>query len=59
MSGASDRANGRVSGPVLQSVFLAVLDHSAAMKMHLRRATRFYSLGSRGGLSKSDFNDFA
>ena len=28
MSGASKRANGRVSGPVLQSVFLAVIDHS-------------------------------
>ena len=28
MSGASERANGRASGPVLQSVFLAVLDHS-------------------------------
>ena len=28
-SSASERANGRASGPVLQSVFLAVLDHSA------------------------------
>ena len=28
MSGASERANGRASGPVLQSVFLAVFDHS-------------------------------
>ena len=28
MSGASERANGRVSGPVLQSVFFAVLDHN-------------------------------
>ena len=28
VSGASKRANGRASGPVLQSVFLAVLDHS-------------------------------
>ena len=27
MRGASERANGRVSGPVLQSVFLAVLAH--------------------------------
>ena len=26
---ASERANGRASGPVLQSVFLAVIDHSA------------------------------
>ena len=29
MSGASEQANRRVSGPVLQSVFLAVIDHSA------------------------------
>ena len=28
MRGASKRANGRASGPVLKSVFLAVLDHS-------------------------------
>ena len=28
MSGASERANERASGPVLQSVFLAVFDHS-------------------------------
>ena len=28
MSGASERANGRAGGPVLQSVFLAVFDHS-------------------------------
>ena len=32
MSGASERANGRASGPVLQSVFLAVFDHSAGVK---------------------------
>ena len=32
MSGASDRANGRASGPILQSVFLAVLDHSGEGK---------------------------
>ena len=29
MSGASEQANGRASGPVFQSVFLVVLDHSA------------------------------
>ena len=28
MSGASERANGGASGPVLQSVLLAVFDHS-------------------------------
>ena len=33
MSGASERANGRASGPVLQSVFLAIFDHSAALKI--------------------------
>ena len=31
VSGASERANGRASGTVLQSVFLAVIDHSASM----------------------------
>ena len=29
VSKVSERANGRASGPVLQSVFLAVFDHSA------------------------------
>ena len=29
VSSASERANGRASDPVLQSVFLAVIDHSA------------------------------
>ena len=29
MSGASEQANGRASGPALQSVFLVVLRHSA------------------------------
>ena len=29
MSGATEQTNGRASGPVLQSVFLVVLDHSA------------------------------
>ena len=29
MSGASEGANGRASDPVLQSVFLAIIDHSA------------------------------
>ena len=28
MSSASERANGRASGPLLHSVFLAVIDHS-------------------------------
>ena len=33
VSGASERANGRASGPVLQSVFLAVIDHSEVVAM--------------------------
>ena len=28
VSSASEQANGRASGPVLQSVFFAVIDHS-------------------------------
>ena len=31
VSPASEQANGRVSGPVLQFVFLVVLDHSGIM----------------------------
>ena len=37
MSGASERANGRASGPALQSVFLAVIDHSALALRHQLR----------------------
>ena len=37
LSGESEQANGRASGPVLQSVFLAVLDHSVHLKCVLRR----------------------
>ena len=33
VSGASKRANGRVSGPVLQTVFLVILAHSVAGKL--------------------------
>ena len=33
VSGASERANGRASGPVLQSVFLAVIDHSVTIAL--------------------------
>ena len=36
MSSASERANGRASGPVLQSVFLAVLDHSEHVLSKMR-----------------------
>ena len=49
MSGASERANGRASGPVLQTVFLAVLDHSVKGKSVSERRC-FFGLGntSRG-----------
>ena len=33
----SERANGRASGPVLQSVFLAVLDHSVERVPHVKK----------------------
>ena len=32
VSGASERANGRASGPVFQSVFLAFFDHSEVIQ---------------------------
>ena len=38
MSDASEQANGRASGPVPQSVFLAVIDHSA-----MNQSTHFAS----------------
>ena len=34
-SGASKRASKRASGPVFQSVFLAVLDHSVTTKLYM------------------------
>ena len=37
MSGASERANGGASGPVLQSVFLAVIDHSEVIEVLKQR----------------------
>ena len=44
MSGASERANGRASGPVLQSVFLAVLDHSVVVATNIMRLAMFLAL---------------
>ena len=41
MSGASERANGRASGLVIQSVFLAVFVHSAMGKAQKKRLTVF------------------
>ena len=43
----SKQANGRASGPVLQSVFLVVLDHSAVVKDKVSLTlnyTRLYNL---------------
>ena len=44
VSGASERANGRASGPVLQSVFLAVIVHSGRVESCGRK-----KWGGRGG----------
>ena len=40
MSGASERANGRASGPVLQSLFLTVIDHSVLENSRTHLKTR-------------------
>ena len=40
VSGASERANGRASDPVLLSVFLAVIDHSASGKQENTNARK-------------------
>ena len=45
-SDASERANGRASGPVLQSVFLAVLDHSVAFNYY-SCSFRKYAMGPK------------
>ena len=50
VSGASERANGRASGPVLQSVFLAVIDHSAVVRAHAVRGNSI--------MKKSAFRQF-
>ena len=43
MSGASEQANGKASGPLLQSVFLAVLDPSGP-QMHSGKLIAYLSL---------------
>ena len=40
VSSASERANGRASGPVIQSVFLAVFDHSVTGERRTEGRTR-------------------
>ena len=49
----SERANGRASGPVLQSVFLAVLDHSG--KERNGRRDRYEDPGDLAILSSHGF----
>ena len=39
VSGVSERANGRASGPVLQSLFLFILDHSALIVVGRKTAS--------------------
>ena len=49
MSGASERADGRASGPALQSEFLAVIDHSATrIEYDWVTMTRLSGLGREG-----------
>ena len=55
VSGASERANGRASGPVLQSVFLAVLDHSD--EAELNGMNSLYLTGQSSG-SEIDFENY-
>ena len=43
VSGASELAKGRASGPVLQSGFLVILDHSATKMMTSQLYTRLKS----------------
>ena len=47
MSGASEQANGRASGPVLQSVFLAVFDHSSVVERSKEKTKRTISKQQR------------
>ena len=54
MSGASERANGRASGPVLLSVFLAVIVHSALRKMDIFSDWGFATLSCIGASNLED-----
>ena len=55
MSGASEQANGRASGPILQSVFLVVLDHSGGVKSSNERNEEEKEKGSTAGHIRCDF----
>ena len=55
VSGASERANGQASGPVLQSVFLVVLAQSAKES---RRRPRLQEICACHSREISLFNDF-
>ena len=39
MSGASERANGRASSPILTSVFFSIFDHSAPLSLFIHADT--------------------
>ena len=64
MSGARERANGRASGPLLQSLFLTVIDHSAATRddeptrnghrAHSKSTWRHLALCSRANSASRD-----
>ena len=51
MSNACEQANGRASGPVLQSVFLVVLAHSAVFVVRNPMETRLMLSPSSSGAS--------
>ena len=51
MSGASKRANGQASGPVLQSGFLIILAHSASPTCPFGQWPQFIDLGLSHGIS--------
>ena len=59
MSGASERANGRVSGPVLTSLFLFVPDHCAMGKIVLSvwLLSYFGCVGAKGNGDHNFRND--
>ena len=46
VSGASERANGRASGPILQSVFLVILAHSETRFIHVATLSALSVMGS-------------
>ena len=57
MSGASERANGRASGLVLQFVFLAVIYHSALPKPYLTHVSHHIGLNVENANVAAHFAD--